>query len=216
MRVESKYRHLLILLIYLLLYMLCFYYLEKSVSSYRIIHLKLDDFIPFCEYFVIPYLLWFPYIAGVTLYFCLANRPGFPRLAAFLMISMTLFLIVSALYPNGQNLRPLYFTRHNVLTDIVGLVYASDTPTNILPSIHVLNTVAVQAAICTDRKLSSRRPILIGSWILSVLIIASTVLIKQHSMMDVILALIIGSVLYLVLYRGMFSLRPEAQKWPIQ
>lgn len=196
--------------------MLCFYYLENSVSSYRIIHIALDDLIPFCEYFVVPYLLWFPFLAGVTLYFCLTDRPGFTKLAAFLMIGMTIFLIVSYLYPNGHDLRPLYFARNNAFIQLVKIVYAYDTPTNILPSVHVLNTMAVQAAICTDKKLSKKKPLLVGSMALSALIIFSTVCLKQHSMVDVMMALAIGSVLYVVLYRGNLSFQGEEQAWQME
>ena len=36
--------------------------------------MTVDDFIPFCEYFVIPYFLWFAYVAIGILYFALNNK----------------------------------------------------------------------------------------------------------------------------------------------
>jgi len=200
-KIDKKYRHGFALIIFMVLYLICFYYLEKSVGSYKIIHLTIDDYIPFCEYFVIPYYLWFPYIIFVTAYFCIADRPGLPKLTAFLMIGMTVFLLTSFLYPNGQDLRPISFERDNMFVDLVKAMYASDTPTNVLPSIHVLNTLGVQMAILNDSKLRSKRWVTVTTLTLSALIIMSTVFIKQHSMMDVILACILAVAMYALLYR---------------
>lgn len=198
---SKKYRHAFTLLFYVALYLICFYYLENSVTKYNIIHVGIDDYIPFCEYFIVPYILWFPYIFFVTAYFCLADRPGFTKLASFLMIGMTIFLIVSFIYPNGQDLRLQSFGRDNIFVDLVKYIYANDTPTNILPSIHVLNTTGVQIAIWTDERLKTKKWIIILSGILSTLIIMSTVFIKQHSMFDVLLALGLAIVMYALLYR---------------
>ena len=50
--------------------MIGFIYIEKrDVPSYHVIHTVFDDMIPFCEVFVIPYLLWFPYMIGTVAYF---------------------------------------------------------------------------------------------------------------------------------------------------
>ena len=58
----KKYKHLWILL-YFFVYMAWFNYVEKTVTThFHVIHVPIDDYIPFCEYFVIPYLLWFPFV----------------------------------------------------------------------------------------------------------------------------------------------------------
>lgn len=57
-----KYRHAWILA-YGLIYLVWFGYLEKTVrTNYHVMHVALDDYIPFCEYFVVPYFLWFAYV----------------------------------------------------------------------------------------------------------------------------------------------------------
>ena len=58
----KKYRHGLIILAYAIVYMLFFEYLEcRPVWGFHVIDTVFDDYIPFCEYFIVPYLLWFPY-----------------------------------------------------------------------------------------------------------------------------------------------------------
>lgn len=201
---NKQYKYLAILIIYMVLYMASFCYLEKNITHYSIIHCNIDDYIPFCEYFVVPYLLWFPYIIGVTLYFFHTNRPGFSKLAWFLMIGMTIFLVVSYIFPNGHNLRPNNLEGDSIFINMVQKLYLTDTPTNILPSIHVLNTLGVQFAIMYDEELSSKRWIMNSSMTLSILIILSTMFLKQHSAVDVILAFALGAVMNLVIYRTEF------------
>ena len=74
----QKYRHALPLALYGIIYMLWFTHLEKTVTShYRLIHFSPDDLIPFCEAFVIPYLLWFAYVAVVVIYFFFRDKDDY-------------------------------------------------------------------------------------------------------------------------------------------
>ena len=71
----SKYRHGLVIGIYSILYILVFHYLEsRPIHSYHIVHTVFDDLIPFCEFFIIPYLLWFPYMVLAVVYFIFFNK----------------------------------------------------------------------------------------------------------------------------------------------
>ena len=52
------------LLLYFCIYFPWFHHLERTVTThFHVIHTALDDRIPFCEYFIVPYLLWFGYVA---------------------------------------------------------------------------------------------------------------------------------------------------------
>ena len=52
----TSYRHAIPLIIYGIIYMTWFCHLEKTVTKqYTVIHMTLDDFIPFCELFAIPF-----------------------------------------------------------------------------------------------------------------------------------------------------------------
>ena len=98
------------LLLYFLIYLPWFGHLEKTVTThFHVIHVALDDMIPFCEYFIIPYFLWFGYVAWSMGYFYLKNKDAYFRLCAMLFTGMTIFLIVSTIYPNGHYLRPATF-----------------------------------------------------------------------------------------------------------
>ncbi len=94
-----KYSHIWVFL-YGLIYFPWFTYLEKNVTNdFHIIHMAIDDSIPFVEYFVIPYFLWFGYVAAAVAYFFFKNKNDFYRLCGFLAAGMTIFLVVSTIYP---------------------------------------------------------------------------------------------------------------------
>ena len=55
-------------LLYYIPYLICFMLLERFITPVIIIHSPLDEMIPFNEYFILPYLLWFPYMFGSFLH----------------------------------------------------------------------------------------------------------------------------------------------------
>lgn len=196
----ERYKHLLILS-YFIVYLAWFAYIEKTVTThFHVIHVALDDYIPFCEYFVIPYLLWFFYVAWGVLYFAFHNKKDYYRLCAFLFTGMTVFLIISTVYPNGHYLRPYYFSHHNIYTMLCDMLYASDTPTNLFPSIHVYNSIAVNLAVMESSEFKNNKTVRLLSTVLMVSIILSTMFIKQHSVFDVLTAFLLSGIMYLVIY----------------
>ena len=102
-----------------------------------------------------------------------------------MMMGMTVFLIVSYAYPNVLHLRPSEFPRENVFTDMVRWLYRTDTPTNVLPSIHVFNSLAVHMSLTNCEALRDHKGVRYGSLVLTLLIIMSTMFLKQHSVIDV-------------------------------
>ena len=115
---KEKVKSTLLVVAFMVFYLVCFSYLENRTGvKIHYLQINLDYRIPFCEYFIIPYFLWFPYVAVTVLYFLYFNktRGEFYQLAVSLGIGMTLFLLISYVFPNGQQLRPYSFPRDNVL-----------------------------------------------------------------------------------------------------
>ncbi len=197
-----KYRHAIPLIIYGIIYLSWFIYLEQKITKdYRVIHVTLDDYIPFCEVFVVPYLLWFLYVSGTVAYFFFNDKDDYFRACIFLFTGMTIFLIVSTLFPNGHHLRPQVMPRDNVFTWLVSRLYSTDTPTNLWPSIHVYNSLGAHFAIVKSNKFCGERPIRAASLLMCLSIILSTMFIKQHSVFDVVTAFIMAAVMYGIVYK---------------
>lgn len=200
--------------IYPVFYMLCFIFLEQNVEPQYIIHFRPDNYIPFCEYFIVPYLMWFLYVAVTVMVFYLFLDIGdFYRLTCYLFSGMTIFLLVSLFLPNGLELRPYTFERDNIFTDLVKNLYSTDTATNVFPSIHVFNSICVHVALAKNAVVKKHKVIVYSSFILAVLIILSTMFLKQHSILDVTSGIILSAVLYPVFY--VYNCIPYRKEYPI-
>jgi membrane-associated phospholipid phosphatase len=189
------------MVLYALAYLAAFFVLEQRDTAIYVINFGIDKYIPFCEVFIVPYLMWFGYVAFTVLYLCIKDKEEGDRLVAFLMAGMTIFIIVSAVFPNGHHLRPRTFQRDNIFTRLIAILYATDTPTNVLPSIHVYNSVGIMIAVVRSWCFKNRKVLKPFMLVLGVSIICSTVLIKQHSMLDVLLAFLMSAIMYLVCYK---------------
>lgn len=199
----ERYKHAIPLIIYAVIYCTWFAYLEQKVKHpATIIHMQLDDKIPFLEVFVIPYFLWFAYVSVVVLYCFFKNKQEYYKTCVFLFTGMTVFLVISTLWPNGHHLRPQVMPRDNVFTFLIANLYKADTPTNLWSSIHVYNSIGAHLAVVHNQKLAENKKLCAGSFILCSSIILSTVFIKQHSMFDVITAFVMAGVMYLVVYQA--------------
>ena len=189
---------------YLLIYLPWFYLIEKNIDethpNLHIMNNSIDAAIPFCKYFIIPYMLWFVYIA-VSCFFMgyKATDREFVNFALSLIIGTSICFIICMIYPNGLTLRPDTLS-DDIFGKLIGMIYASDTPTNVFPSIHVYTSRAIDIALRKCNYLKDNKAIKLSSLILCTLICLSTVLIKQHSTTDVLGAIILMGVMYFALY----------------
>ena len=184
---------------YLVFYLSVFHWLEANITVPEVwVHCRLDDLIPFCKYAVIPYFAWFVWIP-FTLFYLLwkAPRADFWRLCLPLFAGMTIALAVYVVVPNGLDLRPYRVYGSDFFARTVRQLYTPDTATNVCPSIHVFNSVTLMMAYYRSRIFDEpcRRWMRPAAAVLCVSIIASTVLLKQHSCIDVVLGILLALVL---------------------
>lgn len=180
-------------------------------ETFYAVHIKLDDIIPFCEWFIFPYLIWFPFVAITVLYFFFHNKSEFYHICAFLSGGMTVCLLIYTIWPNGQVLRPdlTLLGRENIATWLVSFIYSADTPTNVCPSIHVFNSLGVCIAIYRSTEFAENRPIRYITLLLTIMICLSTVFLKQHSAFDGICAAILALIFTKFIYSPRYSLVKE-------
>ena len=201
----EKYKHGIPVLLYMILYLTWWGILEqKNARAFQIIHMAIDDYIPFCELFIIPYVLWFFYVSIVVIYFFFHDRTEYYQALMFLFTGMTIFLVISTIWPNMHQLRLSQMPRDNIFTRVIAGLWATDTPTNLWPSIHVYNSLGAHFAIMKSKDFANKPLIRYASLLLAISIICSTVLIKQHSMFDVLTAFVMAAVMYVVVYRRDF------------
>lgn len=166
------------------------YFLTENlipVEKCHVVHIGLDDIIPFCEWFLIPYVFWYALIVFSLGYFALYDVDSFKKLQTYIMITQFVAMAVYIIYPNCQDLRPVTFPRDNFLTDCIGLIYAFDTNTGVCPSLHCAYSIGIASVWLRTKN---------TSWLwkafavfAAALICLSTMFIKQHSAADFFAAL---------------------------
>jgi membrane-associated phospholipid phosphatase len=188
-----------------LVYIIWFYLLEKHIpndGNYILMHCNIDDIIPFCEYFIIPYLLWFPLMVAVFLYFLFTSEKDFSYCCRLIIGGMLVALAICTIFPNGQNLRPeISQLPDNIFGNVIATLYKGDTSTNVCPSIHVYNSVAACVVIWNSDRFQNSKTMKIISGSLALLISLSTMFLKQHSFIDVVCALLLAFIMYALVYK---------------
>lgn len=192
-------------LLYIFIYFPWFFYMEKKVtiaSGFTVIHTWVDDLIPFCEYFIIPYLLWFVFIIGTVLFFLFKrSKEEFYKLTAIMFIGMTISLIIYTIFPNGQTMRPPVNPYKNIFSWMLVQIYKNDTCTNVFPSLHVFVSLAANVGWWNSEISKAHKWIKPCSAVLTISICLSTVFLKQHSFLDGMAASLICIILYFLVYQ---------------
>lgn len=206
---EHRHFYLLLLLIPILLW---FQFMEHSLTPIYATQIALDGQIPFIPAFVVPYLFWYAFVAYGIVYVGIHSKKDFYKLLFFLGGGMTVANIIFAVFPNAQELRPAV-SSGDPFSTLVKFIYSEDTPTDVCPSIHVINAIAVDAALRHSEAFSEKRFGKAASFILTVLICLSTVFIKQHAILDVAGGIMISVLFYIPLYI-LSARRAEAKHGP--
>lgn len=187
---EPRFCHLKLLwawVIYFFLYVIT--ELFVPVESCTIVHCALDDRIPFHELFIIPYVLWYLLVAFSLLYFALYDVDGFQKLMKFIIITQVVAMAAYIFLPSRQELRPEVFPRDNLLSGIVKIIYTLDTNTNVCPSMHAAFSLAIASTWLKSPVPKKGSKALVAGFAL--LVCVSTVFVKQHSVLDVLAAVLV-------------------------
>ena len=197
---NPKYSHLQLLWGWVA-YAILFVLTERLIPAEKCysIHSVVDDWIPFCEAFLVPYVFWYALIVISLGYFLLYHVDSFKRLQTYIIITQAVALVIYMALPTRQDLRPQDFPRDNFLTRCVGFLYHIDTNTGVCPSLHVAISIGILSVWTKEKGVSLWWKTFIG--ISVVLICLSTLFIKQHSAWDFLAALPVCLLAELIVYR---------------
>lgn len=197
----DEFRHLYYLLFWPI-FGLFFMFVEFDVipRTYYVVHCALDDVIPFCEVFLIPYMFWFVFLVGAVMYTGLFDIPTFKKMMKFFIITYGITMLVYFIWPTAQELRPASFERNNLLVRFIKDFYEFDTNTNVCPSLHVVGSFAAMYGFWHTKRFSTR------GWhialaVINFLICISTVFMKQHSILDIPPAILICAIAYPICFK---------------
>lgn len=187
--------------LFLPVYLALFFTIEHFITdNYWATQLPIDYKIPFLEGFAPFYASWSVLLCILGIYLIIKDGEGFRRYMWSIMVTFLISTLICALIPNGQDLRPAVMPRDNIFCDLVAYTYSLDTNTNVFPSVHVLGVIAAVSSVWETPGLRKTG----WCWAATVyglVIIASTLLVKQHALLDVLAAIPWGLASYWIVYR---------------
>ncbi|MCP1125871.1 phosphatase PAP2 family protein [Bacillus sp. 3103sda1] len=170
---------------------------------------KIDAWIPFTKEFIVPYLLWFPYLYGTLIYYCFADRKLYYVTLSSVILGDLLSFGIYYMWQTTVT-RPEVIG-NDVFANLVRFIYSIDQPVNCFPSIHVLTTFVIMITAYKRKKQNKWEYGLLT--FVGVLIILSTLFTKQHAFIDVITGIVVASFLYAAM-QSVFELRKQKVKAP--
>lgn len=155
-----------------------------------------DDFIPFVPVFIVPYIIWYAFVLGYLLYFWYKDIRIYMKTLSVIvfgeLVCFTIYFYFQTTVP-----RPA-LTGDGVFIHLVQMIYSHDHPYNAFPSIHVLTTFAIilgNMYIQNKRVFHSFFVPIMGSFI-----IASTLFVKQHYILDVLSSIFLTTFIYGIVF----------------
>ncbi|MFA7099092.1 MAG: hypothetical protein WC143_03315 [Eubacteriales bacterium] len=174
---------------------------SQTLETSHVIYMKLDDAIPFIPEFILPYVMWYFYIAFAALYTLWKSKKDFLHMMTMVYFGMFGSLAFSTVYPSWHLLRPDYSEiKGGIFTFILKQIWAIDNPAVIYPSMHVLVAVLITIAFFRADCMKGKG-FLKGFFVFyTILVSASTVFTKQHSVKDIFFAFAFVVPYYLLTY----------------
>ena len=193
-------------------YLAAFFTIEHFITgSYWATQTPIDSSIPFCRYFIIVYHLWAPILVATGLYLIVRDPEGFRRYMWSLIFTFSFCTLFCILIPNGQDLRPAAVEGSDIFSALVRATYAVDTNTNVFPSVHVVGVTSALSAVYRTPGLR-KRGWRAGTAVLGLIIIASTLLVKQQAFIDIAAGLATGALGDAVVYRLIGGVRDRRSR----
>ncbi len=157
----------------------------RPVEKYYEWSLKIDQSIPYVKYFVLPYFLWFPWLAFVYSYAAWTDGATYYAATRVSMIGRAIYLLISFLWPTALALRPTGLQGTDIFLRLTLMFYNASGEILVFPSTHVYDTCVTLYAIYKGPGLFQKRWFRCCAIVFCVSVCLSTVLIRQHSVVDV-------------------------------
>jgi membrane-associated phospholipid phosphatase len=195
-KLKYNFKYLLALAL-IPLFNLCYFALNSSSRGVRSLALGIDRAVPFIKEFGIPYMLWYPFIIMTMVYLCFNDRNTYFRVLSGILLGSVVCYIIFFFFQTTVQ-RP-QLAENDIFSRVVAFVYALDEPYNCFPSIHVLECYIVFRGVMTSKARNTAVVILTG--ICSLVITLSTQFIKQHVILDIVGAVVLGEIVF-ILFAG--------------
>lgn len=186
----------IIILAFVFIFQSFIYFISKFFQHDPIyLNNVIDSKITFIPYFVVFYFIWYFLLILVPLLILKYDKKVFDRYMVVSIIYSIIEGMIFILFPTTMDREPLVID--SVFTWLIDIIYKLDTPVcNLFPSAHCAFSILFIISILDVKEIKKNYKVLII--VTSVLIILSTVFIKQHVVIDIFGAFIIIPIYYII------------------
>ncbi len=182
-KILPKYSYIPIVLLFT--FNMITYFGTKAINAnmeHHTMEIFLDDLIPSWNFFIVFYVLaYLQWVVGFVMIARDSRELCYEYFAGEIIAKGICFLFF-VLYPTMM-IRP-EIVDGNVFDWMTSVIYQIDQPNNLFPSIHCLESWIIARAAFKQKKTSKAYAYVM--LILTILVFASTVLVKQHVFVDII------------------------------
>ncbi|EKS9884048.1 inositol phosphorylceramide synthase [Burkholderia pyrrocinia] len=156
-----------------------FFLLERSVTPRYVFATPIDARIPFIAWSWFVYVGFFPFVIALAAY---ARPPAFAAFKEAVLIAFVLGVVCFMLFPEAVPRPDVAEIGNTFVRDRLARMWQLDLAANGFPSLHVAVT-CLACRMLTDRRWSRHRFVATA---IGLLICASTLTLKQHTVADVL------------------------------
>lgn len=156
---------------------------------------SLDLEIPYVGFFIYFYVSWYIFIFLIPYLISIYDKEQFYKYLTMIFISLTITLIIYILFPTVMERHNLDLLTNSFTDRVVKLIYSLGSTNACCPSLHVLLASGYMIPLVTRKKLPIWLKLL--GIISGFLIIISTLLVKQHVIIDLVVAILINIIVWL-------------------
>lgn len=171
---------------------LFYMFLNNDARGVSYLVTDFDRMLPMVNIFVIPYLGWYGFIIFTLCYFLWKDRKLYYTTLWSMILGMLISYVVYFFFQTSVP-RPEVLGE-DWLSQLVLLVYNTDQPYNCFPSIHCLTSYLMMRALASSSFKNKWNMMIIFSF--GSIVLLSTLLIKQHVVMDVFASIILVHIVF--------------------
>ncbi|MDD6879235.1 MAG: phosphatase PAP2 family protein [bacterium] len=193
----KKYKKQILSIILIILFQTITYFFVKfSPIKVNIIGSSINDKIPFISYFIYPYISWYLMLFLIPFILSIRDDKKFNIYLKTTFVCICVATIIYFLYPTAI-IRDGIET-HTFTDKIVNVIYLLDTPNvNCFPSMHCIISFIFIFVTIRNGNLSRSFRVITFFW--SLLVILSTMFVKQHIILDVVSAFVLSFAVYMII-----------------
>lgn len=155
--------------------------LNRPIGQVRDLYLPLDYAIPFIPQFILTYHSWMPSLIILGLYLFYKDRPRYYSYSLALLVGQALAHLTFPFFQTVVTRHPFDIPPQNFFEELVQWTYGVDNNYCGFPSIHVLCCAIALVKLSGSNMKPVPKYLIMTHFIL---IIMSTLFVKQHVFMD--------------------------------